>query len=298
MKKNSGVSMITLVITIVMLIILASVTIYYGAMQNIDKTTETMSYNEIFEVSEAVAQRTLMNRLDSTRYGYIGEELDDSNPVEVNGKTYGTGWHKLDPKSNPDHVSDLSLENIKSEYVINYLTGEVISVNPIYFNDKEYYSSNEIKNLVTSGDTVASNSGYDAAKGVNKPVLVTGMVPVKFKDGAWVVTNADDVEWYDYSANVKAWANIMLMDDIIVDGYSNEDIRNASLAELEGRVVTTNGSMFVWIPRYSNNSVGEIVYSNLLTDYTDNGFSVSSSFTNGSSELTGIWISKFDAEFD
>ena len=192
MRRNSGISMITLVITIVMLLILAGLTIYYGAIQNIDKTSETMSYNEIFEVSEAVAQRKLMNRLDNSRYPYIGTPLDDSKPEKINGVSYGEGWYKLEP----NQTEELSLENVKGEYVINYLTGEVISVKPIYYEDEEYYAASDIKDVVGGADTTFDASGYDEAKGVNKPVLVTGMVPVRNVNNKWIITNADDEKWY------------------------------------------------------------------------------------------------------
>ena len=294
MKKNNGISMITLVITIVMIIILAGITLYYGAVQNIGKTTDTMSYNEIFEVADAVATRTLMNRLNSSKYEYVGTPLDEASAEEINGKTYGEGWYKLSAKQ----AEDLDLENIKGEYVINYLTGEVVSIRPIYYENEEYYSSTDIRDVVGGGDTVLTAGAYDEAKGINKPILVTGMVPVRNINNKWVVTSADDEKWYDYSSENKAWANIMLMDEIAVTGYTNEDIRNASLAELEGREVTTTGSMFVWIPRYSSNSAGEIVYSNLLTDYTQDGFVVSDSFKSGTIDLTGIWMSKYDAELN
>ena len=293
MKKNSGVSIITLVITIVIIIILAGLTIYLGAFENMDKASETMAYNEIFQITEAVAQRSLMNRVNPSKYPYIGTALTDASPVKVNDITYGDGWYKLEVKQTPD----LNLEKIKVDYIINYDTGDVVSTKPIYYEDEEFFIASELKDKVGGTDNVISPDRYDEARGVNKPVLVTGMIPVRNINNKWIVTNANDENWYDYSENKDMWANVMLTDEIAVAGYSNEDIRNASLAELEGREVTTSGSMFIWIPRFTSNSIGEICYSNLTKDYTENGFTLSDSFTFGSTELTGIWFSKYDAEY-
>lgn len=293
MKKNSGVSIITLIITIIILIIIAGMTIYYGSLQNIDKTSDTMTYNEIFEVSEATAQRALMNRLNSSTYGLVGIKLSDDSPVEINGISYGDGWYKLEAETS----KELNLEKIKKDYIINYDTGEVVSFTPIFYEDKELYSSTDVKEVVGGGDTNISSDMYDKIKQVNKPYLVSGMIPVKYDNGKWKVTTASDEKWYDYSKESNSWANIMLMDEIKIDGYTNEQIREISPTELEGLEVTTTGSMFVWIPRYSSDSSGNIVYSYLCTDYLENGYSVSDAFSNPTKELTGVWISKYDVEY-
>ena len=122
------------------------------------------------------------------------------------------------------------------------------------------------------------------------------MIPVRNVNGKWLVTNEDDDRWYDYSAENKVWANVMLLDEITISGYSNEDVRNASLAELDGREVTTNGSMFVWLPRHTSNGTS-VVYSRLLDDYTKDGYSLTSSFVKDSHQVTGLWISKYDSDY-
>lgn len=292
-RNNHGVSLITLVVTIVVIIILAGITIYYGLNQNIDKTSEAMALNEIFEVSEAVAQRRLMKRLNESKYPAVGNELTDSSAETVDGIEYGSGWYLIDSNSS----AALNLENINGKYLINYDTGEVVSVSPIYYQDHELYTASAIREIVGSASTILASNMYNQLKGVNRPILVTGMIPVRSENGKWIVTNADDEKWYDYSAETKAWANVMLTDDIVISGYTNDQIRNAKLSDLEGLEVTTTGSMFVWIPRYTSNSDGEVVYSNLTNDYLESGYSLSEAFTSGITELTGIWLSKYDAEY-
>ena len=136
---------------------------------------------------------------------------------------------------------------------------------------------------------------------VNKPKLMTGMTAIKFnepagdekaKEGSTVKTTDTDAAWYDYDA--KKWANAQ----------------------------TQDGSMWVWIPRFaykvnSSTKTFDVVFLKDTTNtYLDNGtekdaekegYIVHPAFKNESStgyenggwdkELTGIWVSKFEAGF-
>lgn len=291
MKNNKGISMITLVVTIVVLIIIAGVTIYYGGIQNIEEATNVDAYTEALNISDAVVSRGFFNRTNSAKYPFEGTPLTSETAMEVNGKLYGEGWYLL----TPEDAAKLGLENIKKEYIINYLTGEVVSITPIYVGDDILYALDELKKAVGDDETVVSPDMYNVSKGVNKPVIITGMIPVKNVNGKWIVTNADDVNWYDYSSETEIWANVMLNDEIVVDGFTNAQIRETPLVSLEGREVIENGSMFVWVPRYSKDAAGNIVFSELYKDYTEDGYEVSPAFTQNG-QVTGIWISKYDAE--
>lgn len=292
MKKNKGISLISLVVTIVVMLILAGVSIYYGTRENIDTAYVTDMYTELLNVSEAAQQRYLTNRMDATRYPYVGLALSDADPKIVNNIAYGDNWYLL----TPEQSLELNLENVSNEYIINYMTGEVVSIKPIYHEDDEYYTLKDLEGVLNEDPPEVSTDLYDVAKGINKPILITGMIPVRNVNGKWLVTNESDDRWYDYSAENKVWANVMLLDEITISGYTNEQIRNASLAELDGREVQTSGSMLVWIPRHTSNG-SSVVYSKLLNDYTKDGYSLSSSFTKDSNEVTGIWISKYDSEY-
>lgn len=293
-KNNNGVSLMSLVITIIILLIIASMSIYYGVTKNIDTTTSTVSYGEVFEVCEAVSQRALMNKLNASLYPLIGTKLSDASPVTVDNINYGDDWYRIETT---EDFSNLSLENVKRSYLVNYITSEVVTESPVTYENNKYYNSTDLKNAINGTSSSVSNDMYDIQKGVNKPVLVKGMVPVKNVNGTWIVTDSSDDEWYDYSQENKIWANVMLMDELTVSGYTNAEIRSTSLSDLKGKVVTNNGSMLVWIPRYSVNSANEIVYSNLLNDYLSDGYSVPEAFKENNSNLTGIWVSKYDVEY-
>lgn len=317
MKKSQGISLISLVVTIVVLIILIGISIYSALGENIDEAGNTMDYNEIFEVSEAVAQRILFNKLNSQTYKLIGKSGDytinaeirsGDEILEIEKKYYlKDGWHKITPETS----KELNLDKVRREYLVNYETGEVVSTSPIYYEGVAYFSAKELEDAIGGAESVVSSSRYDEEKGVNKPYVVEGMIPVKLRGNDWIITNVDDDEWYDYASTLNEsdgtygnlWANVMLKDEITVDGMTNEQVRSATLSQLESRRVESIGSMYVWIPRYSRGEIdGEtkIVYSKLTEDYfsdATDGKNVIRAFEDNGIQLTGIWVSKYDAGY-
>ena len=175
--------------------------------------------------------------------------------------------------------------------------------------EKELNGVVDIIDNINTGNN-ASSGNDDKEKKVNEPALKTGMTPIKFneatssKKGEAVKTTKEDKDWYSYEN--KKWAN----------------------AE------TQDGSMWVWIPRYayrinSDTKTTDVVFLIGTSDnyYDENGkvqtakrckakeekvdtttgYTVHPAFTNESSiefrnggwdrELTGIWVSKFEAAY-
>ena len=155
-----------------------------------------------------------------------------------------------------------------------------------------------------------SDEKFEKTRGVNKPELMQGMKAIKFTDPlgdtegtVQQVSDSTSTDWYDY--NSKKWANAQ----------------------------TEDGSMWVWIPRYAykvnadtktfdvvfligttddyyENGVRKTAKRQTKTDETvdtTTGYTVHPAFTNESSigyanggwnqELTGIWVSKFEAGY-
>ena len=136
--------------------------------------------------------------------------------------------------------------------------------------------------------TLPSDGSYSDEKGVNTPNLGEGMTPIKWDEtkNDWVETNGSDPEWYDYTA--KKWANAK----------------------------TSDGSMWVWLPRYAysitsgyhSSTAGniEIEFMKGLTNETSTGrttfqnasgqgkWNIHPAFNYGQT-VSGIWVAKFEA---
>ena len=146
-----------------------------------------------------------------------------------------------------------------------------------------------------------SDGSYSEEKGVNTPNLGEGMTPIKWDEtansgaGDWVETEGNDPEWYDYEN--KEWANAK----------------------------TSDGSMWVWIPRYAysipsagyhtstateisiefmkgtsnEGATGQQIVnydSSTTTNYTQfpSGYVIHPAFNYGET-VSGIWVAKFEA---
>ncbi len=189
-------------------------------------------------------------------------------------------------------------ENNPEKYLWNLVPGNEISI-----TESGDYAIKIIDGEGNESDIITVNVTL-----VNAPKLEEGMVPVVWEEKSkkWKTVDKDSGEWYNYSSDVRKWANIMLQDELSVDsnGY-----------------VTSMGSMFVWIPRYmyqietlyhtSSTEGGKINIkflkgnSTVPTDNTNvtianqsgqGNWNIHPAFSNyGGQELTGIWVAKFEA---
>ena len=197
---------------------------------------------------------------------------------------------------------------------INALVGEngIITQAQKAKNDTEQGKKEEESGLLRLEEQInqAIGESFNTQKGVNRPVLTTGMTPIKFTDpttsekGKVEKTNSGDSSWYDYHG--KKWANSQ----------------------------TEDGSMWVWIPRYAYrvNETDKKFDIKFLIGTTDNyydengkiqtakrctssnadidtktGYTVHPAFNDETAigyrnggwdkELTGIWVAKFEAGY-
>ena len=173
-------------------------------------------------------------------------------------------------------------------------------------NELAGYLDNMLNEIGENGEepnipepTLPSDGSYSEEKGVNTPNLGEGMTPIKWDKtkNDWVETTGNDPDWYDYTA--KKWANAK----------------------------TSDGSMWVWIPRYAysitsgyhSSSAGNIEiefmkgtsnegatgksivsYETAKANaenthkFVDGNYVIHQAFNYGTT-ISGIWVAKFEA---
>src|SRR5574344_1857452 len=163
-------------------------------------------------------------------------------------------------------------------------------------------------NYFTSGQSITTSKfspdgpAYkDTVLNGADPVLASDMLPVTIANDG-VVTYADtSSEWYNYTN--KTWANAVKLIASPSKTYKTGD--TISEADIE--------TYLVWIPRYKyelwNVGVSDVTSSQVpktipvtfessttakSTGSTDGTYLTHPAFTFGSSELNGIWVSKFE----
>lgn len=334
MRKNFGFTLIELLAVLVILVLILAIAIPVVS-NVIKKSTISSFESDAKMVLKAIEYRKLedenFNPLTITKDNLKAElKIADENYSQVSftmvgnqvkivligtGKfdgltAYGT-FKKMNVTESVDYAKVVPTITITGDNPLTIDTGVPYADQGATAADLE--DGNLTSNIVTSGSVNTEIAGtyvitynvsdsdanattvtrtVNVVKAGNAPVLATGMTPIKWDGSAWVNTTADDTDWYNYNTTDKKWANAK----------------------------TTDGSMWVWIPRYiykitsgwHSSTTGTIdVRFSSGTDDTrggtitlDTGTTSNASnnkwtnhpaFTFGTTELTGIWVAKFEA---
>lgn len=153
MKKinQKGITLLILVITIVILLILASITIYTGG--NIIQKANLQNINTNMMLIQAktktIAEQSKFNKDAS---GYQGTKISEVmgntqiDSLVANGIIEDKEKYFL---LSQDNLNQMGLEKIKIDegYVVNYETDEIIYVKGFEANNTIYYKLSEMKSL-------------------------------------------------------------------------------------------------------------------------------------------------------
>ena len=173
-KSNKGITLIALVITIIVLLILAGVSVSMLTGQNgiLTQAQNAKEETEIASEKEAI-QLTMINKEMTGDEKYnIGEELrdrtlangDNWKIVSVNDtkQIYGTDWYYVG--------TGVSLENYgetKHEWAINYNTGEVIELPEEGFVKLAYGENLAVTdNIILNADPINMGDNTSWGEGV------------------------------------------------------------------------------------------------------------------------------------
>lgn len=173
MKKTNanqkGITIISLIITIIIMLILASVTINIGT-GNIENS------RMVKFVSYMQAIQTKVDYIyEYSDYLEYGETLESSNESrlqtildsETEGLLTTIGSKHLKYFDSSHIATDLELENIDDEIVVDFSTREVISLNGIEYEGKMYYTQYELP----GGQTLNQQT-----EGVNRDVRIEEII--------------------------------------------------------------------------------------------------------------------------
>ena len=258
MKKfKIGISIITLVVSIIVIIILAgSVILILQKSNPIKQAQKARFLNDVETFKEELEM-------------YKNQEY-----IQSNGKF---DPNSLNAPSDGIEVSDLISSLKNSSYSKDDFTVE---------NGKLVYKGKNQDYITWLGDTnIVDNNmidtGYNKDQGVNGPVMSLGMTPIKWDNNVLNVTNINDKDWYSYTSSEKRWANAQTKDGsmwVWIPRYAYK-IDNPHTAEAqEIHIKFLKGTS-------NETSDGEAL---------PEGYIVEPAFTFGDTQLAGIWVAKFE----
>ena len=129
-SNNKGITLIALVITIVVLLILASIGIG-GAISGVDESTDQKLKSELKMVQHAVLQRYTKYSLTKDETMLVGDKIEEENlDSNITWQKQGSYY-----RINNEQFKELGITDIKDTYIVNYKTGEVYNETQKTTND-------------------------------------------------------------------------------------------------------------------------------------------------------------------
>ena len=288
-KISSGITLIALVITIVILLIFAGVTI------------SSIGGNELFSKAKESAFKSKMASYKEEASMYVSWKITDT--MNTDTKKINSG-EVLKNAIDQEIVTDITKDDVSIDIkdILKDISNEEKEYIVVYKDELCYVSNKEIDNNdnqakwcsdigikileYTQPEGIVVKSGkYELINGIYlcTPKLDEGFEQEKTRylevnsngyltPGNWITDKTTD-NWYDYKQ--AKWANIY---------------------------VENNGSdvYYVWTPRYcfkldQTNQRSIVKFIDGTSTETDSGYQIPEAFTFNAQELTGYWAMKYTA---
>lgn len=155
-KNNKGITLVALIITVIIMLILASITVYTGA--DTYKHARVMEYVQQMQLIQSKVDEIVgtSNREELLK---LGKEITSSEQINAINLAYENGEVTTNDKSTYRYLSKNDLNNIFSiedssdDVMINFATREVVSVNGVKYNEITYYTQYKLP----GGQTIIIN---------------------------------------------------------------------------------------------------------------------------------------------
>lgn len=314
LKTNqNGITLISLIITIIVMLILASVTIYVG----------TGSLDNSRMVSFVSYMQTIQTKVDFIAeyedYSNYGEELSSSDKSvlqdilnsEIESFLTTTDSMHLRYFDSSHIASDLEIENINDEIVVDFNTREVISLNGIEYENEMYYTqyhlpggqtlkqqTEGVTRIVSFGDITSNIDGLNSTFTITDIGITNGTLSYG-KKGTDDVITWSTITNYTKKGETVTTRNITESGTYyfkLVDNVTGED---SGTVDEDGNVVYTSLEL-----RLTNSPKLEDNLTDLSTTYNYSDLNKSENWafatdtTDTANLLYYVWIPRFVYKLD
>lgn len=140
MKKENGITLVTLVIGIIILLILAGIATTAGldSIRTAKKTSMITELEMIQEKVNTIYEKRKLNQNDVTYYNSLGQDISvvNSNIItQILGQIPKEGYRYF----STENLKQLDLDNISQDVIINFDTRDVASIIGIVIDGETYY---------------------------------------------------------------------------------------------------------------------------------------------------------------
>ncbi len=126
-KSEKGITIISLIITIIVLTIIAGVVIYMG-ITGAKEVNDSKLNTELQMVQHAVLEQYAKYKTTRDNAYLIGDKLEQSQVTQIaNELGIQLDSNKDYYKLNKAHLKEIGIKDSDDEYIVNYISGEVIN---------------------------------------------------------------------------------------------------------------------------------------------------------------------------
>ncbi|MBQ9266877.1 MAG: type II secretion system protein [Clostridia bacterium] len=145
MRKEEGISMIEVVVSIIILLMIALFAIY-SAQSSAAHAKAVEVYAEMLSVQQAVetvrSQIALQDDFEPLQGVHFDAELSDDNAVIIYGSMQGT---------TSEVAKNLGINNLKRTYLVNFDSGDIRLMEPVDIQGTKIQTLSDAESLVNKG---------------------------------------------------------------------------------------------------------------------------------------------------
>lgn len=287
-KDNKGITLVSLIITIIIMSILVSVVTYSGidTYKNA-KITNFVAQMQLIQtkVDELVESKTIEEINDLGLQGITTEEQENAiNSAYYNNQEITTNEiSRYKVFTTTELLNIFDIEDIESEIMVNFTTREVVSVNGIEYDGTEYYTQYKlpngqavIQNTTKTNRNLEFNIEQPIIDGLNATITIKNIEitngTLKYKeqnDNYWqTITNYTKAgDEYTIAISKSGTYEFVLTDNVTGESSNTNkktlllanapntnkqtDVYDYSLNSDSWAKVEYNGIDYVWIPRFA-----------------------------------------------
>lgn len=269
MKNQKGITLITLVITIVVMIIIAGVATYSG-IESLGSAKATAFIQELEMIQakvNVIYEKRKTNSEEKEYYDKLGQDItviNEETLSQVLGESSKEGFRYFSKKD----LSSIDLDDIKQNVIINYDTCEVVSITGIEIDGVKYYKLKDLPNY-NWYNVEHVNKNTEAKDFIVEQTKLSDSYRITIKD-----TNGNDIKSGNVSYKLHSDENWLLNGN------------NMSF------IVNEQG---IYDIKYTDTTGNETIKKQFvpMADYTTDGiiayYDAENNMGNGHSDTTNIW---------
>ena len=217
-KQEKGITLVALVVTIVVLLILAGITIenLTGGKNQITTARSNVELSELRQIQEIVMEQYIKYKQTGDEKYLKGDPISKNEVISkiniagINVSLKGYQYYLL----NKETLAAMGISGTDDEYIVNYITGEAINATKwktsnedvlyVYAREEDeninvYFSPNEKTLYIDDNNTVIAKGSF------NVNVDIESSYEVQKKEYCW-----DDEDWKELTGNTvsnsKDWS--------------------------------------------------------------------------------------------